>query len=138
MMETKDPPYFQQSGRILATWTYRGLTCRTAIGGWGGCGYVQLPHGHPDAGHLADSYEVHGGITYGPDADGWLGFDTGHAGDSWPERLVRAWIKRGLPAHRLADLTEDRKQPWDKRWSLAELKRETKRLADQVIDRWGC
>lgn len=52
-------------------------------------GYARLPEGHPwrDKELQMDDYDlvdVHGGITYGPDADGWIGFDTLHAFDVWP------------------------------------------------------
>lgn len=52
-------------------------------------GYARLPEGHPlrsldlqwdDASELS----VHGGITYGPTDDGWVGFDTSHFTDIWP------------------------------------------------------
>ena len=52
-------------------------------------GYIQLPEGHPWRAHELQlgegpDIDVHGGITYGPDASGWIGFDTLHAGDVWP------------------------------------------------------
>lgn len=53
-------------------------------------GYVRLPKGHPwralediQFSEMPD-VDVHGGITYGVDLDGWIGFDTLHAGDLWP------------------------------------------------------
>lgn len=53
-------------------------------------GYVKLPLGHPwrdlelqtDPGDQGP--EIHGGVTYGPDGEGWIGFDTAHAFDVWP------------------------------------------------------
>ena len=51
------------------------------------CGYVQLPEAHPwRAGDtdILDHIDAHGGITYGPDKHGWIGFDTGHYCDYWP------------------------------------------------------
>lgn len=52
-------------------------------------GYALLPAGHPwrELDLQGEDYaavDVHGGITYGPDADGWIGFDYLHAGDCWP------------------------------------------------------
>lgn len=51
-------------------------------------GYARLPAGHPwqrlDLQMGAVDVDVHGGITYGPDPDGWVGFDTLHSGDYWP------------------------------------------------------
>jgi hypothetical protein len=64
----------------LQAWEHAGLRCAiiaSPLGGWNG--YVQLPGGHPwrrRAGPIGD-------LTYGPSAEGWVGFDTGHAGDAW-------------------------------------------------------
>ena len=46
-------------------------------------GYVQLPADHPwrklDTGIQIDfDIDVHGGVTYGVDGNGWIGFDTAH------------------------------------------------------------
>lgn len=32
-------------------------------------------------GHMGSLVECHGGLTYGVDEDGWVGFDCAHAGD---------------------------------------------------------
>lgn len=52
-------------------------------------GYVKLPAGHPwrdmDLQMGEVDVPVHGGITYGPDESGWIGFDTLHSGDYWPD-----------------------------------------------------
>lgn len=59
-------------------------------------GYVQLPHGHPWESDMweGDSplgdVQVHGGITFGADPGGWIGFDTMHAGDAWGACLYHA------------------------------------------------
>lgn len=45
-------------------------------------GYVQVAN--PDTLAMEWGYpkvSVHGGITYGPDDEGWIGFDTAHAWD---------------------------------------------------------
>lgn len=57
---------------------------------WGAVnGYVKLPDGHPwrdiEDIQFSSDINVHGGVTYGMDANGWIGFDTLHSGDSWPE-----------------------------------------------------
>lgn len=53
------------------------------------CGYVRLPADHPwramEAGDIPA--DVHGGITYGPDDDGWIGFDTMHGEDAMVFKL---------------------------------------------------
>lgn len=86
-------------------------------------GYVQLPTGHPlrrlgeEVGHYL---VVHGGITYGPDEDGWIGWDTSHADDEWVD----------VPP--LFPSAPDRRIVWTPglvRW-------ETVRLAGQVADLW--
>lgn len=45
-------------------------------------GYVHLPKNHPwrDLKDWQIPANVYGGITYGPDRDGWIGFDTCHPG----------------------------------------------------------
>lgn len=42
-------------------------------------------HGYDILGDI----EAHGGLTYGPDEEGWIGFDTGHAWDDWPNETLR-------------------------------------------------
>lgn len=54
------------------------------------CGYVRLPARHPwrelDLQFVHnDVVPVRGGITYGPTTDGWIGFDTDHLNDTWPQ-----------------------------------------------------
>lgn len=50
-------------------------------------GYARIPEGHPwqglgyDDDPLTDVH-AHGGLTFA--RDGWIGFDTLHAGDLWP------------------------------------------------------
>lgn len=93
-------------------WVVDGLQCCTYAGHYGNLnGYVRLPLGHPDLflaeaaemlpgrpflwtdGSLGVAYErgydyvdvsVPGGWTYGPDLEGWIGFDTMHGHrDRW-------------------------------------------------------
>lgn len=49
-------------------------------------GYVRITEGHPwfGLGYDAIEVDVHGGLTFGSDSDGWIGFDTLHSGDIWP------------------------------------------------------
>lgn len=70
-------------------WEHAGLECAikdTRLGFING--YVRIPEGHiaHDAYYdqLNRTIDVHGGLTYGTDAYGWTGFDTGHGGDYWP------------------------------------------------------
>ena len=81
-------------------------------------GYVILPEGHPwrekelQFGDV--DIDVHGGITYGPKDDGWIGFDTLHAWDKWPGSP-----DFGIDEH-------------DIHWTVEMVVEETKRLAAQV------
>ncbi|MDP9431666.1 MAG: hypothetical protein M3P91_02815 [Actinomycetota bacterium] len=88
-------------------------------------------------GHDAVRFDVPGGLTYGPDDEGWIGFSTDHAWERWePEE-----IRRHLPS------TDPRRQYWEqsgelglvrgpgagmRNWTLGELVRETEKLARQV------
>jgi hypothetical protein len=52
---------------------------------------VQLRSKVSDTGaYVSPDISVHGGITYGPDEDNWVGFDYAHAGDvcEHPERKL--------------------------------------------------
>lgn len=99
-------------------WVVDGMQVCTYVGFAGNLnGYVRLPVGHPDL-LLAEAAEMlpgtpftwpdgregmnyergydyvdvdcPGGWTYGPDLEGWIGFDTNHAYDHWsPEDRLR-------------------------------------------------
>jgi hypothetical protein len=98
--------------------SHAGLSCRIVqmdMGHW--CGYVQIPDdlgpvrwtSDYDSKHdevLEAEVDIWGGITYGPDDDGWVGFDDAHA--------------RSLADHR--------EQNSDK----SAVKEETQRLAEQI------
>lgn len=78
-------------------------------------GYAHIPVGHPWHGLDYDEIDVrvHGGLTFG---DGeWIGFDTLHYGDYWPE------IPYGLDAS-------------DIEWTPAMVAEQTRRLARQVAE----
>lgn len=83
-----------------------GLTVRVVQAWQHVCGYVKLPEGHPWL-ELSDEdipSAVHGGITY---ARGhWIGFDTGHGFDVWPELLTGPIPEWKYPSARIwtADL----------------------------------
>lgn len=101
-------------------WAHAGLMCAaidSAIGFVNG--YVCLPETHVGHGATYDqlnrSVRVHGGLTYGTDKDGWVGFDTGHGGDYWP----------GLPD----SLSNG---PAVRTWDLERLYVEVESLAEQL------
>jgi len=75
-------------------WEHADLECRVTIVRENHyCGYVCVPEAIRDdlrytstydekLGVLEADVDVHGGVTYGLDGDGWIGFDTAHAGDT--------------------------------------------------------
>lgn len=83
-------------------------------------GYVLLPPEHPwlDEAIAEKEVDIHGGITY--HEDGWIGFDTSHAGDYWEES---SWSIPRLGERIL--------------WTPELVVKETKRLADQVVARYN-
>lgn len=97
---------------------HAGLNCRLVrqdLGHW--CGYVQRPDDAEPVRWTSDydskhdrvidaEVDVWGGITYGPDEDGWVGFDDAHS--------------RSLADHRDEDA------------DFEAVKVETKRLAEQI------
>jgi hypothetical protein len=117
---------------ITKRWTAHGLECTIRSSGMEFFnGYVRLPSEHAGFGATYDqlnrSISVHGGLTYGVDPDGWVGFDTGHAGDYWPgqERFFgtaeRTWDMERLIAEteslaeQLENMTEiaEPESSWD-------------------------
>lgn len=113
---------------FVSEWEHASLRCRIG-GGQCPCGYVQVPEllrGCLDV----DTLSVHGGITYGHDADGWIGFDTSHAGDVWDDP---SWMP---PSMRETISIDRRCRPsggGETRWTLNRLVAETEQLADQIL-----
>lgn len=96
---------------FLETWVCEGLVCAVGRNPLSTLnGYVQLPDEHPlrFRSDLKDIVSVHGGITWGPDDDGWVGWDTLHHCDEIPG------VQTGH------------------HWSLEDVKAETDRLARQL------
>lgn len=113
-------------------WDCHGHTCKiTLVRGAHYCGYVktELPESLT-IDDLNEQYDirVHGGLTYGVDADGWVGFDCAHFGDicvdADGQRLdVQAFgMPLVDPGDRFASI-----------WPVERVKAETNRLADQLI-----
>lgn len=95
----------------IRTWVASGLRCalvRAPL--WGAInGYVRVPSIQPGQ---QDEVEVHGGVTFGPDRDGWIGFDTLHGGDIWPD----------APSSRA-------ERDWGRTWTEDQVAAETERMA---------
>lgn len=74
---------------VVDTGVKLGIRWLTAHNGLYGAvnGYVKVPSWHPWFGLYCDCIpvDVHGGLTYGCNQRGWIGFDTLHAGDYWPD-----------------------------------------------------
>ena len=99
--------------------SHAGLSCRIVrmdLGHW--CGYVQIPDDLVQVRWTTDydskynevleaDVDVWGGITYGPDDDGWVGFDDAHA--------------RSLVDHR------------EQNSNKSAVKQEAQRLAEQIV-----
>ena len=84
-------------------------------------GYARIPEDHPwhDMGYeeiydLEPDLEVHGGLTFA--RDGWIGFDTLHGFDLWPDMPGRL--------HQLA--------AGGRQWDQEQVEEEARRLARQV------
>ena len=92
-------------------------------------GYAHIPDGHVwrhlNADDIEPLVDVYGGVTYGPDQSGWIGFDTLQGNSS----MI------GLDG---TDLDESRRElcekmgwPWIEphKWTCEEIEEETKRMA---------
>lgn len=86
-------------------------TCRAPIYGAVN-GYVRVPEDHPWHGLDYDDIDVdvHGGLTYA--RDGWIGFDTLHFGDHWPD---------------MPEVMRD--EDWGRNWTPAMVAEATRELA---------
>lgn len=116
---------------VVEEWVYDGRACvitqHPTIGHY--CGYVRTPLSsitHENTTYQGTQYvnllNVHGGITYGPDSKGFVGFDCGHSedvcyndnGEVSTETLIRE--PEELAHH----------------WYPEDVKEEVKHLADQL------
>ena len=120
----------------IEEWTSETVRCVIRPGHSSLNGYVRLPASLRD--WWADYEEAnqvlnaHFGLTYGPDQDGWIGFDTAHYCDYWaaddligriaPEALKAA----NMFAHINAQV------PGARRWTMQRLRDEIEVLAAQV------
>lgn len=120
------------------TWEIDGFACamvRSPVNGK--CGYVRMPEPFRSRKLLADGIDydevqVHGGLTYGMDEDGWVGFDTSHLGDRWlpdtpddpPSTLEKALVSVGAEMEPIS--------PYTKFWTTEKLRWEVCELAKQL------
>lgn len=118
-------------------WIHAGVACKMVGGSTAINGYVQLGPALRERWATLDIDEIpleaHGGLTYGIDSKGWVGFDTSHCTDWW---AVDDVIGRVLVADMKALATVHgcmRMFPGARRWTLERLHDEVERLADQVV-----
>lgn len=121
---------------LLDVWEHEGFNC-AMIKGFLGCnGYVQLPKEFHSKRLLDDDIrvDVHGGLTYGMDESGWVGFDTGHSSDVWMDPDVgdfefdTTMTKLKLKSHKLKYDLKD----YSTVWTTEKLKKEINDLAEQL------
>lgn len=125
-------------------WTHQGVRCKILkvdMGHW--CGYARTSLSgftESDLYHAGQRIiEVHGGMTYGPDDGGWVGFDCHHAGDLCLNERDEPWgqtyedlgiAPTELKRHGSVEACEDADRTAV--WRLADVKDETERLAEQL------
>ncbi len=114
------------AGRAVEEWTAHGQRCLIMSGPFNLNGYVQLPAFLRSNG-LTAPVRVHGGLSYGPDAHGWVGFHTLHGGDYWPIDDIIEYLG---PVHRT--MAAEQQANGTNRWNLARLRAEVERLAEQI------
>jgi hypothetical protein len=135
-------------------WRHAGIECAIAFGWMNWNGYVRLPKRHPWRTRSYDEIPVavHGGLTFGPARErrspgepsyrparpasavgGWVGFDTCHAFDYWPDEELPELPPAMAESRRmLNELTDGRSAPYRVTWSRRLLVLEVERLAVQV------
>lgn len=92
------------------------------------CGYVKTPFdGHFE--EYQHSVDVHGGLTYGVDDNGWVGFDTAHGLD-----LPIGPGGTPLRNNPLAELLRGMEDGGYKEWDPEEVVNETAELAEQFAE----
>lgn len=153
------------SQQPLRLWQAHGLDCAIYAGTLGSLnGYVRLPENHLDwqiadaldavgreqrlrrfgrdlpAGYDFVDVDVHGGLTYGPDEEGWVGFDTAHHGDLWPIEELLEHLKpvdeeafsRAEEVRLILGELGGLAGVHGKRWTFGDLQAEVENLARQL------
>lgn len=130
--EDEEEPEKLGVGYPFEEWEAYGLKCRMAPGFSSLNGYVQIPPGLFNPKAVERVLSASGGITYGADDEGWVGFDTAHAGDYWaPDDLIGRLSEVGVQvANEMRDAFKS--FPRRRRWTVELLKQETEQLAQQV------
>lgn len=124
-------------GKLLEEWEIYGIQCRIVWGaGPWACGYCQLPEEYEGQqletfNDVNDAFDVnvHGDLTYGPDEDGWIGFDTAHAYDFWPDEELEGhnYSNAYVPLRNLIKADPNRRT-----WTREAMRAEVNDLAAQL------
>lgn len=129
-----DLPFIERDA--IETWEHKGVRCVIRAGFCALNGYVRLPTSMRDLWRsndvAGDVLPAPGWITYGPDKDGFVGFDTAHFNDYWaPDDLIGLIDDEAMyTANMLRDTNSD--SPYVRRWTRALLRQEVETLAEQV------
>lgn len=116
-------------------WTAYGVRCCIVPGGVPAFnGYVQIPPELPLGREtVEDVMDSHGGVNYGPDDDGWIGFDTAHLRDYWaPDDLISHFDDALAMQFAAFQREMAERNGGGRRWTMAKLRTETEKLAQQV------
>ena len=133
---THDVPW--RGGLLLATGIHYGMRWAVMPCAAGAGGYVKVGLDHPwcvaDPGMIESvDADVHGGLTY-VDHEGWVGFDTAHAGDFW--RQQPPGTSTGVLPRRFRRLFRiiDQLAPWAREWTIPLVAAECRRLAGYAAE----
>jgi len=131
---TELPGSSEEVSMILEHWEHRGIECALYLTRESHyCGYCRVPDEilnrisptsslDDERNFVPPDVDVHGGVTYGPDDDRWIGFDCNHAGDHCVD-------DDGDPLpNQVPNLTTNFV------WSSTAVVREIAALADQLAD----
>ena len=105
-------------------WTYKGRRCKIVMDPDLGhyCGYIRTGlRGSLTTTKIHRLVDVNGGITYGVDEDGWIGFDCAHSHDICVD-------ENGEPT---SDFFADKDDEHSIVWTPEKVKEEVENLADQ-------
>lgn len=120
----------------IEEWTSETVRCVIRPGYASLNGYVRLPASlrgwwsdYEEANRVLNA---HFGLTYGPDPDGWIGFDTAHYCDYWAtDDLIGRIAPEALKAANTYAHT-NAQYPEARRWTMQRLRDEIEVLAAQV------
>lgn len=116
-----------------------GVRCVVRAGGFSLCGYARLPDSL--VGKCANYNEIDVALPYGvkltygpPDKPYWVGFDTGHAGETWaPDDLIGQLTEEGFKtAQELRRIYENQRAIPSHRWTRQELHDATEVLGRHI------